>query len=731
MTRHVHLQIIVSLLIVCICIFPLTAMPTAAVINNTYQESPESLHGVLQKTNLEPALRDEIRRIRFSADGKYILAQDDNGINVLTRSPFAISFRIEAPNVSRASFTPDSRNVVFYDSAFLVQQWGVAEQKLRSSVGVTVAKYCSQTVLSPDGRTLACLEEGRNVVLIDVATSAQIFRKDDFHTDPFEGMLVLFSAALSRDTSLVDTRVNMEFSPDGRYFAAGVRHLRQKSLIDRSPAVAVASQSPNPKGYGDDPNDIRSGPPIVDVYRPGENEESSRAVAFDMTTRKQVSVGGSLKNLMAGNFTFVGADRIVGIPKKGNSEIVMFPSGQSIAPVSVDNARMETSSRGDYLLVRPTGKYPVGVLDLKSGALLMANKRSAIDLYGNFYVAERGEGELGLYEIGKSEVREKVELPRGALGNLQAVALSPDFRWLAASGGARGAVWDLSKGERIFYLRSFEGAYYSDDGAFYVDFPKHESVERTVGILKTQQREVLQGPPLETSEAARSEQYGQFFAINRRADSKGTANKNASLEVRDVRTMKQLWVKTFAKQRPTLWVDAPNETMALGWNVTEDTAKAEIKNDSRLSKQLSAIKERDSSRFFQILNANTGDQRGSILFDTMAGSLYVAYVIATNDSVVVVTSPNRILVHSLASGDVRTQLSGGYATVNKDANLLCVVNKNTQMTIYDLVTLKARDQFTFSSPVTLARFSNDGKRLFVLTQSQTTYVLDVSRSASP
>ena len=71
------------------------------------------------------------------------------------------------------------------------------------------------------------------------------------------------------------------------------------------------------------------------------------------------------------------------------------------------------------------------------------------------------------------------------------------------------------------------------------------------------------------------------------------------------------------------------------------------------------------------------------------------------------------------------------AMVTRDANLLCVKSKKAQLTIYNLATLKERDQFNFSSPVVMARFSTDGKRLFVLTTGQTAYVLDLSSSATP
>src|SRR5262249_2127792 len=57
----------------------------------------DSLPAVVQKTPLNPPLRGEITHLRFSPDGKYILAQDDSGINVLTREPFKSVFRIDAP----------------------------------------------------------------------------------------------------------------------------------------------------------------------------------------------------------------------------------------------------------------------------------------------------------------------------------------------------------------------------------------------------------------------------------------------------------------------------------------------------------------------------------------------------------------------------------------------------------------------------------------------------------
>ena len=52
----------------------------SAVVSYTGLGRKEALHGVIAKTMLEPPLRGEITHLRFSPDGKYVLAQDDAGI---------------------------------------------------------------------------------------------------------------------------------------------------------------------------------------------------------------------------------------------------------------------------------------------------------------------------------------------------------------------------------------------------------------------------------------------------------------------------------------------------------------------------------------------------------------------------------------------------------------------------------------------------------------------------
>ena len=86
---------------------------------------------------------------------------------------------------------------------------------------------------------------------------------------------------------------------------------------------------------------------------------------------------------------------------------------------------------------------------------------------------------------------------------------------------------------------------------------------------------------------------------------------------------------------------------------------------------------------------------------------------------------NRVLVYSLKTGEQKRRVFG-YAAASSASKLLCVENESGKLAVYDLESMGKRDEFIFRSPISMLRFSQDGKRLFVLTTAQTVYILDVS-----
>ncbi len=662
----------------------------------------ELLHGVLSKQQLTPPLLSDIVHLRFSPDGAYILAQDDAGINVLSREPFAPLFRIDIDfDTYYANFTPDSKEIIFYSDNLRVERWSISEAQRTDVKEVVLLKGCLQTQLSPDGKLLACLDPEFNLNLLRVETGEIVWSKEDFYTPNYWEAIGIYTQARredSGDANLAITR--MRFSPDSRYFVAG-HHV--------------------PHGF--------------------QNRVSGDFVeVVDTSTFKKVSVPDSLKKLIAGGFTFMGNDRIAGINPENvkKSAVVKFPSGEMVTELELWRKGMTAATRGDYLLIRPVKDYAVGVLDLNSKTITKANARAALDIYDPYFLAEMRNGQVGLYKLDKNELVATAVLSNASLGRLRVAEVSPELKWLALSGRSRGGVWNLAKGEAVLSLRNFHGGYVSDDGYFFGEFPKTEDVERNIARFNLSNGEAVAGPKIE---GETSHQYGQYLFTIKSAKAAEKApdtnakpvklnpaeyRRNVVIEMFDARTMKNLWSKAFAKEAPRVWIAPGNQTMALLWSVTTDAAKGEISAEPRLTQMLAKMKEKQGDYFLKIVDAQSGNEIGKLLIETGKGSFRVSNIFAVGDSVIVTDTRNRVLVYSLKTGEQKGRVFGAYATVSTVSKLLCVENEVGKLAVYDLETMEKRDEFIFTRPISMLRFSQDGKRLFVLTVAQTVYILDVS-----
>ena len=663
----------------------------------------ELLHGVLSKQQLSPPLLSDIAHLRFSPDGAYILAQDDAGINVLSREPFAPLFRIDTEfDTYYANFSPDSKEIVFYSDNLRVERWNIADAQRVDVKEVVLLKGCLQTALSPDGKLLACLDPDFNLNLMRVETGETVWSKKEFYEPSYWDALSIYMQLQLRGDDNTDLNIgvlNMKFSPDGRYFAAGYT-----------------------------------------TYRAIHNPSGTVGEVIDTSTFTKVSTPDSLKKLLAGGFTFIGNDRIAGINRETakKSAIVKFPSGEVVTELELWRKGMSGATHGDYLLIRPIKDYALGVMDINTKTITKANERAALDIYAPYFVAEMRNGQVGLYKLEKNELVGTAVLSNFSLGRLRVAEVSPELKWLALSGRSRGGVWNLSKGEAALQLRNFQGGYVSDDDYFFAEFPKTEDVERNVARFNLKNGEAVAGPKIEGES---SHQYGQYLftiksakAAAKPPDADGNApkvnpaeyRKNVIIEMFDARTMKSLWSRPFPKEAPRVWIAPNNQTMALLWSVTSDAAKSEISSDPRLTQRLATMKEKEGDYFLKIVDAQNGNEIGKLLIETGKGSFRVSNIFAVGDSVLIKDTRNRVLVYSLKTGEQKGRVFGAYATVSQASKLLCVENESGKLAVYDLETMEKRDEFIFTRPISMLRFSQDGRRLFVLTVAQTVYILDVS-----
>ncbi len=662
----------------------------SAVVSYTGLGRRESLRSVVSKRPLEPPLPGEITHLRFSPDGAYILAQDDSGVNVLTRKPFKSVFRIEAPEADEAQFTPDSRNIVLSGSDLRVEIWNLPEEKLSEAHEVVIRKACLQSLLSPDGRTLACLDEDFALTLYDVRSKSQIFqRKELFIPSPFQ--LLLLGIALRANENR-DVRLNlaeMGFSPDGKYFAAGHRR------------TSIGSKG------------------VVN---------GNEVVVFDLESRSLLPLKENIKKLITGGFAFLSGGRLIAynVERPGKSALIALPKGEIVEEFPMFEGKLSAVTKGNYMLVRPFNKLPVGVIDLAKRMAIKGNKAPALDIYDDVFIAERLTGELGLYSNITNQLLNTIVLPRNSLGRLRAMAISSDFKWLAVSERRRGAVWNLTNGERIFHTRGFRGAYFSEDGILYADLPKDGQNQRQIVSLDLKLNAMASGQVIKENSVT---QYGPYLLVTKPTKKGASHLDNLTLEMRDVRAANILWSRRFSKEAPRVWVEPREGTMVLAWPVASRYARDEIKSDARLAGLSNEMNEKEGDYFLSVLDAKTGETKGKLLIETGRGSFRIVNVVASGDYVVISDSQNRVLVYSLSTGEQKGRVFGGHAVIGGmegQSGLMCVENERGKLTVYDLDSLEKRDEFSFTHPVSLTSFSQDGKKLFVLTASQSVYVLNVN-----
>ena len=141
---------------------------------------------------------------------------------------------------------------------------------------------------------------------------------------------------------------------------------------------------------------------------------------------------------------------------------------------------------------------------------------------------------------------------------------------------------------------------------------------------------------------------------------------------------------------------------------------------------MSGLKEKEGDYLLKVLNLKNGQSLGQLLIETGKGSFRIRDIIVNGDLIVISDTQNRTLVYSLSTGRQIGKIFGARADVSPASHLLAAENGDGLMTIYDLDSLDKREQFTFPSRISLLRFSEDGKRLFILTANQTVYIVDTT-----
>ncbi|MBV9608693.1 MAG: WD40 repeat domain-containing protein, partial [Acidobacteria bacterium] len=579
----------------------------------------------------------------------------------------AMDFFVPAPAVRLARFSPDSQFIVLTNSDFRVEKWSVEEKRRVWVRDVAIRDGCVQTQISPDGNTLACINWNYELSLIDVPTAVTWWSKKNFFVP--SGMEA-FALTLGRVLGVTDLHlVNMEFSPDGKYFLAGHR---------------------------------------------------GSAAGVDLIARHDASMPGRTRAFLSEDFAFVGADKLfareVGYSK---GHLVHFPSGEKIDTFEIGGSRMSPVTHGDYVLLHPLRDYPIGVFDFsKKGIGFYAKRQSAMDVFDGIVVTERINGEVGLYPVSQTTPIANTALPQSPLGPLTAAALSPDQRWLALSGRSRGAIWDLSRNTRVSHLRSFRSAWFEDDGTCYAEFPKYNETQHSVVRIDPRTNATDVTRPLAEADIA---QHGAYITAVNAKYSTLYVRSSGDLEFQDVKTGKKLWSRHFDRDFPTYAVNSSSETAVLGWDLSSGGGREELQ-------RFPSLRGRTSKRdlLVEVVNAKTGTDIGAVAVN--AGSSPRSGVVdATADGgwLAVVDGRTRTIVYYIASGEEKMRVFGSHPTLSAASGLLAVDEESGAVGLYELQTGAKQQEYSFAAPVSFKQFSRDGTQLLVVTKAQYVYRIDL------
>ena len=662
------------------------------VVESAFAVAVEELPGLERKVSLNPPLRADLESLRFSPDGKYLLAQDAGSIFLLTRSPLRNLFRINSPNATPARFTPDSRFVVFYDKELRVEKWDL-EAKQRVQVNQLVMPInCAQSSLSPTGELLACLTRGLELHVIQVATNKTLFtRKDFYQPQQFELFVVELLLALKEPV------FRMQFSPDGRYLLLARR---------------------------------------------------DTSLAYDAKENTEVKLPKSVKSILAEHFVFGLNNEIAGFDQDGGKprlNRLRFPSGELVDRFALPVAgELAAAAHGDYLMILNSGNSKVGIVDLKKRQATIGFKVSAVDIYDDSYAAETQGGALALVGMADGKTIAGILLPFSPLHAAKVSDFSDDGRWVAISGPSRGAIWNLESGKRTAYVVGFDGAFFEKESVI-AAIPRHDNEDARVVQFDTsgssarklydivpepESKQRLAVDPLTyLTLKALDTDFFQFGPLLIKIQARPKSEGGLSMVVCDIRSNKKIWEQGFSRGWPQIFYTRATDTLAMSM----DYRHVDTRDDRVLKARLDAIKNKTpalDANVITVVEAQSGRHISTVVVDSGRRELAAGSVLATRESLLVRDSGGRTLVYSLKSGEPIGKIFGAVRAVSAAGDRMLVEATTGELDLYALPSLDAVAHYAFSSPVVSAEFGENGKSLLVLTGDQGVYKLNLNNAGS-
>jgi WD40 repeat protein len=630
----------------------------------------------LTSFKLNPPMPAALSQVLFSPDGKYVLAQNENNIHVLSRSPLKLLFSIDAPGAQLAHFSPDSTHVTFHYQTMRVENWEIATGKRESFHELVDYEGCPQTSLSPDGKTFVCLALTHGSVwlkLSDVETGKRFYDNKNFYE---------ISSAQSPELVF-------------RYIA--------------EPGIGTVA-------YSQDSRFLTIATGI-------------KSVAFDLSLRKQIQLEGGLNHLFQGRTAFVDSDKLIfdcdwGGKFTGDLYTLCetkFPSGDPMNTFKLGEGQwIWPVTRGNHLLIGPLRDNAAVLIDPSTGKPSMAFKLDSLDVYDNMIASETERGAVAVGELGGQHM-DSVDLPVSPLRGSLDADFSLDGRFLAYSGRTRSSIWDLNAQKLVGLMRPFDAVDFDDQDQMIARYPKSHQKPGQNSMIDLKTGKVTEGPAWDRDQFL----CGGVLVKTYKTDKKGNVESTPDMQVVDPATGAKLWSKKFPNGMPIVR-RGDGDSLLLVWDYPNDEANREKNLLVKASDKKGEWVER--GLLVEVVGARTGELRRKIVVPERGpedGSADRRGVSLYGDYLVVRGNQNNSVIYRITDGQRISAFYGHALSGDGKLRLIAATNHDQEVTFLDAATGKIVKQVTLDHFPRAARFVSSKNALLVLTATQRVYSIDL------
>lgn len=641
----------------------------------------------LHATALPQPLNPALGNVAISPDAKYILAQDTYQIHILSANPLKYLFSIDALNSQLAQFTPDSQGIVFNYNDLHVEKWQLDNAQPAQIFDYADYAGCTQTALSPDGSTLACVSQFQDSILdstwdavwlklIDLQSGNLLYQNQHF-----------FDTYSFRTNPNVHTTSNfmaiMHWSRDGRYF--------------------VAASGVN-------------------------------AMAYDLTAHAVVPLQGTLASLSQQHFAFVGSGKMVSTcdwsPKFGgaNETFTMcytsFPAGKTIKKLELPYSWLSSISAGDRILLGPVANAAAILYDPQNAKPMQRFRNQSIDLNNNLLAVELPQGGIAVGNV--DGAMQELTLPVTPVTTVEASAFSLNGRYLALSDRARGALWDLQTNQRLQLSNPFLYAAISDQGQLQAAPVDHEIYPAPDPAADRLMKKYIPG----VSTLQYPMQFGSVRLQVKPLNVQNDFTFSARLTATDAANGARLWSKTFNGPVPQLVLADGDKTLLVqghsrweGHAKTTRTSDLSFQGINPLGLNIQILDNRTGKpiRTFYApqpltdrldSNSTPTDHRTAGLF----GNLLAVY-----------GNHNDTTLYDATTGKRLFACFGLTLAGDDSLHRLATTNRIQELNIYNTTNGNLLAHFLLDQAVLNARFLPAQNQLLVLTAAQTVYRIDLTK----